>query len=55
MVAGGEVGATRVELRPLQRCTCGDYEADTRTAGSCTLMVQQALPCLLYSQHRGEG
>ena len=27
----------------------GEFEADTRTAGSCTLMLQAALPCLLLA------
>ncbi len=49
------VGCTRVELRPLDGAgrmapAVGSYEADAQTAGSCTLMVQQALPCLLFAR-----
>ena len=49
---GAAVGSTRTGLRPRGPCACGGYEADTRTAGSCTLMVQVALPCLLFAQPR---
>lgn len=33
----------------------GSYLADTHTAGSCTLMVQQALPCLLFAEAAAAG
>lgn len=31
----------------LARPVAGSYDADTKTAGSCTLLVQQALPVLM--------
>ncbi|KXZ54935.1 hypothetical protein GPECTOR_3g105 [Gonium pectorale] len=37
---GGAVGSANISLRP-GAAVCGRYSADTRTAGSCTLMVQQ--------------
>jgi RNA 3'-terminal phosphate cyclase (ATP) len=47
---GGALNSTAVVLQPgpgpLQ---CGDSVADTRTAGSCLLLAQTALPCLLLA------
>ncbi|GAX77906.1 hypothetical protein CEUSTIGMA_g5348.t1 [Chlamydomonas eustigma] len=48
-LTGCSVGSNRIELRPGKFLAAGDYVADTLTAGSCTLMVQQALPCLLFA------
>ncbi|MEW5312456.1 MAG: hypothetical protein WDW38_004089 [Sanguina aurantia] len=48
-LAGGLVGSTEVSLTPGD-LACGLYEADTRTAGSCTLLAQAALPCLMFAQ-----
>mmetsp|Transcript_7216 Transcript_7216/g.15752 ORF Transcript_7216/g.15752 Transcript_7216/m.15752 type:complete len:378 (-) Transcript_7216:519-1652(-) len=49
---GGTVGSSRITLQP-RTLSCGEYIADTQTAGSCTLMVQQSLPCLLFAKpHR---
>lgn len=33
----------------------GSFEADTQTAGSCTLLVQQALPVLLFAAGGTDG
>lgn len=49
-LTGGAVGSTQIDFRPRGPCACGSYEADTQTAGSCTLMVQVALPCLLFAR-----
>lgn len=49
---GAHVGSCTISLYPGQ-LTAGHYEADTQTAGSCTLMVQQALPCLLFAPCNG--
>lgn len=48
---GCEVGSSEVRLVPGVRGmpAGGEFEADTRTAGSCTLMLQAALPCLLLA------
>ena len=48
---GCEVGSSEVRLVPGVRGmpAGGTFEADTRTAGSCTLMLQAALPCLLLA------
>ncbi|KAK9834892.1 hypothetical protein WJX81_006902 [Elliptochloris bilobata] len=52
---GGEVGSTQVTLEP-NALRCGTHVADTRTAGSCTLLAQAALPCLLLAaQPEGTG
>ena len=52
--AGGEVGSTSVALKPGTLRT-GAYSADTKTAGSCTIMLQAALPCLLYAEPSSSG
>ena len=45
---GGEVGSTAVTFRPAALCCC-EVTADTGTAGSCMLLAQVALPCLLFA------
>ena len=45
---GAAPRSTAVAFTP-QALRCGAYTADTGTAGSCTLMVQQALPCCLFA------
>mmetsp|Transcript_2935 Transcript_2935/g.11200 ORF Transcript_2935/g.11200 Transcript_2935/m.11200 type:complete len:394 (-) Transcript_2935:950-2131(-) len=50
---GCEVGSERVELLPVNQMdnpwnNHGVLSADTQTAGSCTLMAQSILPCLLF-------
>ncbi|GIL60531.1 hypothetical protein Vafri_15083 [Volvox africanus] len=46
---GGEVGSSRIVLRPQQSPRTGKYSADTRTAGSCTLMLQAAMPVCVFA------
>lgn len=47
-LTGGEVGSSCITLRPgLPRA--GSYTADTRTAGSCSLMVQASLPVCMFA------
>lgn len=48
-LAGGAVGSTDVTLTPAA-LRGGDCTADARTAGSVVLMVQSALPALLFAQ-----
>lgn len=48
-LAGGQVGSTSVELQP-GRLRCASVVADTQTAGSCVLLAQAALPCLLFAE-----
>jgi RNA 3'-terminal phosphate cyclase (ATP) len=47
-LSGGAVRSTTVSLDP-GALVAGSYAADTGTAGSCTLLVQQALPCMLFA------
>ena len=45
---GGEVGSSCITLSP-GPLVCSHHTADTKTAGSCTLLGQSALPCLLFA------
>ncbi|PRW59938.1 RNA 3 -terminal phosphate cyclase [Chlorella sorokiniana] len=45
---GGEVGSLCITLSP-GPLVCSHHTADTKTAGSCTLLAQSALPCLLFA------
>ncbi|KAJ9574387.1 hypothetical protein L9F63_025966, partial [Diploptera punctata] len=45
---GGEIGSTEITLHP-GKVRCGEYSADTGTAGSVGLLIQVALPCILFS------
>lgn len=45
---GGEIGSTEIVLHP-GKVKCGEYSADTGTAGSIGLLIQVALPCILFS------
>ncbi|PNF30765.1 RNA 3'-terminal phosphate cyclase [Cryptotermes secundus] len=45
---GGEIGSTEIVLHP-GKVKCGEYSADTGTAGSICLLIQVALPCILFS------
>lgn len=47
-LAGCEVGSKSIMLAP-GRLRSGRFAADTRTAGSCMLMVQASLPCALLT------
>ena len=47
-LGGGRVRSSRICLDP-GRLLCGRHLADTGTAGSCSLMLQQALPCMLFA------
>lgn len=55
---GGAVGSTCISLAT-SSLMCGTHVADTRTAGSCMLLAQSALPCLLFATpaagRAGEG
>ncbi|KAG2424630.1 hypothetical protein HXX76_014355 [Chlamydomonas incerta] len=46
---GGAVGSSRIVLTP-GAPTAGSYVADTKTAGSCTLMVQAAMPVCVFAR-----
>jgi len=46
---GAAVGSTEVTFLPGRRLQGGPLVADTGTAGSCMLLAQIALPCLLYA------
>ncbi|XP_026743893.1 RNA 3'-terminal phosphate cyclase [Trichoplusia ni] len=46
---GDSIGSTEIEFRPGSRLKGGHYVADTRTAGSISLLLQVALPCALLA------
>ncbi|ELT99109.1 hypothetical protein CAPTEDRAFT_183136 [Capitella teleta] len=46
---GGNIGSTEIALHP-GHMKSGSFTADTQTAGSICLLLQAALPCLLYSK-----
>lgn len=50
---GGTIRSTEISFTP-GTTAAGAYTADTKTAGSCTLMVQQALPCLMLAKQPSE-
>ena len=45
---GGAVSSSCITLQPGQ-LACSHHLADTKTAGSCMLLAQSALPCLLFA------
>lgn len=46
-LTGARVGSTEITFQPGQ-IQSGSYRADTKTAGSICLLMQAALPCLLF-------
>lgn len=42
-----QVGSTEVSLRP-NTITSGEFEADTKTAGSICMLLQSMLPCCMF-------
>ncbi|KAL8558569.1 hypothetical protein ACOMHN_032502 [Nucella lapillus] len=46
-LSGAQVGSTQITFQPGQTRS-GSYRADTKTAGSICLLMQAALPCLLF-------
>ncbi|KAL4536368.1 hypothetical protein Ndes2526A_g05897 [Nannochloris sp. 'desiccata'] len=51
---GASVGSTEVTFLPGHQLRGGPLVADTGTAGSCMLLAQVALPCLLYSDQQNQ-
>ncbi|KAG2432756.1 hypothetical protein HYH02_012889 [Chlamydomonas schloesseri] len=47
---GGAVGSSHIVLRPGLPRVGGSHVADTKTAGSCTLMVQAAMPVCVFAR-----
>ncbi|XP_076439997.1 RNA 3'-terminal phosphate cyclase-like [Babylonia areolata] len=47
-LVGDQVGSSEITFQPGQ-IKAGSYRADTKTAGSICLLMQAALPCLLFS------
>lgn len=47
-VIGAEIGSTTIEFYP-NTITGGSYTAAVRTAGSISLLLQVALPCILFA------
>ncbi|DBA82643.1 TPA: hypothetical protein ACH3X1_006890 [Trebouxia sp. C0004] len=48
-LTGGKIGSQQISLRP-QHLTSGHHIGDTKTAGSCMLLAQAALPCLIMAK-----
>ncbi|BDA44769.1 RNA 3'-terminal phosphate cyclase [Coccomyxa sp. Obi] len=51
-LSGGQESSSHIVLQP-GALRCGSYGANTGTAGSCALLAQAALPCLLYASPTG--
>ncbi|CAL8469495.1 g9036 [Coccomyxa elongata] len=51
-LSGGQESSSNIVLEP-GALRCGDYDSNTGTAGSCTLLAQAALPCLLFFSPNG--
>jgi RNA 3'-terminal phosphate cyclase (ATP) len=49
---GAQQRSSAITLTPTRPPRAGDYVADTTTAGSVTLLAQQALPCLFLATER---
>lgn len=49
-LTGDEVGSTEITLRPQEVAQAGSYTAETHTAGSIVLLIQSALPVLLFAR-----
>lgn len=48
-LTGGTVGSTEITLQPGPLQCQEGLEANTQTAGSCVLLAQSAVPCLLFA------
>jgi RNA 3'-terminal phosphate cyclase (ATP) len=48
---GDEIKSKTVIFIP-QKLTAGRYVCDTKTAGSVCLMIQSALPCMIFSNNQ---
>lgn len=46
---GASIGSMEIEFTPSCRIRQGHYVADTRTAGSISLLLQVALPCAMFA------
>ncbi|GMH39420.1 hypothetical protein BSKO_07318 [Bryopsis sp. KO-2023] len=53
-LSGGVKGSTQIALDP-GTLRAGKHVGDTRTAGSCTLLAQATIPCLLYASPGPQG
>lgn len=54
ILLNGKIGSTIVNLKP-GFLTVGEFTGDCKTAGSCTLLVQSILPCLLFAKPDENG
>ncbi|XP_062869320.1 RNA 3'-terminal phosphate cyclase [Trichomycterus rosablanca] len=50
---GAKVGSSEITLTP-GKIKCGNYLADTHTAGSVSLLLQSSLPCALFAEGPSE-
>lgn len=48
-LVGGEIKSTQIDFEPKQ-IESGSYEADTKTAGSVCLLMQNSIPCFLFTK-----
>ncbi|KRX67049.1 RNA 3'-terminal phosphate cyclase [Trichinella sp. T9] len=49
-LSGAEIGSTEITFIP-SKLTSGYYQADIKTAGSVSLLIQLLLPCLIFGQN----
>lgn len=48
-LVGAEIKSTRIEFDPVT-LESGEFVADTKTAGSVCLMMQNSIPCLIFAK-----
>lgn len=46
---GAEIRSTQIEFEP-KLLESGEFQADTKTAGSICLMMQNSIPCLIFAK-----
>eukprot|EP00210_Caulerpa_lentillifera_P002968 g2834.t1 len=54
VLLNGQIGSTIINLNP-GVFKVGQFYGDCKTAGSCTLLVQSILPCLLFATPNDDG
>ncbi|KAF5403571.1 RNA terminal phosphate cyclase domain 1 [Paragonimus heterotremus] len=54
-LSGCALGSTELKLTPMSAIHSGEYEADAKTAGSISLLLQIAVPILAYASPTSKG
>ncbi|KAF7262086.1 hypothetical protein EG68_00586 [Paragonimus skrjabini miyazakii] len=54
-LSGCALGSTELKLTPMSAIRSGEYEADAKTAGSISLLLQIAVPILAYASPTSKG